>query len=146
MIEIKPQDIIIQTYPLHTQGGMHVARQDVGIKLYHKPSGIEISCERHRSQHKNKNECVIILQDLLTPFEECDIVYTNNGEGLIESINRVCVVAYEGYSKVQYLDHIGHTKEGYVYKTIKRKQAMIEDYQKDIDQLVKEIKELNNVK
>ena len=156
MIELRPEDLIISVYKQAGQGGMHTAKLETGVRVFHKPSGLDISCEKHRSQHRNRNECLTIIQDLLTPFEEGDIIYTNYSEGcttcgeaLLTSVRSVAVAESDEYNLGRpfavYLDHIGHTKEGYIYKTVKRKQAMVEDYQKDIDRLNAEIKELNHV-
>ena len=117
MTEIKPEDLIITTYVEPKQGGMHVYQPDSGVKVYHKPSEITVKCDDHRSQHKNKNECIVILKDLLTPFTEGDIVVTEYGLGevLYFDFDSCWFKLEDGVEHCVFTDQLFHTEEGYKY-------------------------------
>lgn len=117
MIEIKPQDLIITTYSEQRQGGWAIGN-DQGIKLYHKPSGIEVCSSSHRSQHRNKDECVTILKDLLTPFKEGDIIVSESGIGEItKCVEDACFFVVEDETgRFSSFTCVAHTEEGFRYK------------------------------
>jgi len=135
-MNIKPEDLIITTYvkPQTSQGGMWCQLHEAVVQVHHKPSNITVKFENHRSQHRNKNEAMVILEDLLTEFKIGDIVVT---EGGIEEI-------FDKYSdhwfilkNNEYILHteaFAHTEEGYKYKTTQR-------VTKELDELEKEYEE-----
>ena len=117
MIEIKPEDLIINTMSEVTKGGWFIGTL-TGIRLYHKPSGIEVCLDKHRSQHKNKNECIIILKDLLTPFKEGDIIVSESGIGEItKCVEDACFFVVEDETgRFSSFTCVAHTEEGFRYK------------------------------
>lgn len=118
MTQIKPEDLIIQTYSEQPLSSW-VAHTDKGIKLYHKPSGIEVAMDNHRSQHKNRNEAIVILRDLLTEFKEGDIVVTEYGIGevLYFDFDSCWFKLEDGEEHCVFTDQLFHTEEGYKYVT-----------------------------
>jgi hypothetical protein len=55
--ELKPEDLQSFSYPETVTGGMHVGMPK-GMKIIHKPTGVEVVCTHHRSQHKNRDACL----------------------------------------------------------------------------------------
>lgn len=85
-VEIKEEDLRVDTYRSGGAGGQHVNKTDSAVRLTHLPTGIVVAVQSERSQHKNRHKAMNILKAKIYEFQadkqrkEMERFYGEKGE------------------------------------------------------------------
>jgi peptide chain release factor 2 len=69
-VEIRDEDLRVDTYRSGGAGGQHINKTDSAIRLTHLPTGIVVAVQSERSQHKNRSKAMSMLRAKIYEYEQ----------------------------------------------------------------------------
>ncbi len=106
-VDIRPEDLKIDTYRSGGAGGQHVNKTDSAVRITHLPTGIVVTCQNERSQHANRTTAMRILKaklfDLKRKEEEDKIAALRGEQREIAWGSQIRSYIFEPYTLVK--DH-----------------------------------------
>ena len=104
-IDIKPEDLIVETKRASGAGGQHINKTDSAVRMVHKPTGLVATCQNGRSQHENREEALRILKSRLyqrmIEEQEAKMAEIKGEQKLIEWGSQIRSYVFHPYSLVK---------------------------------------------
>ncbi len=106
-IDIKPEDLIVETKRASGAGGQHINKTDSAVRMVHKPTGLVATCQNGRSQHENREEALRVLKSRLyqklIEEQEAKLAEIKGEQKAIEWGSQIRSYVFHPYSMVK--DH-----------------------------------------
>ena len=119
-VNLKKEDMKIDTYRASGAGGQHVNTTDSAVRITHIPTGIVVTCQNERSQNKNLASAMKVLRAKLFEIElknrEDEIKDLKGTESKIEWGSQIRSYVFQPYKLVK--DHRTNHEEGNVEKVM----------------------------
>ncbi len=106
-VDIRPEDLRIETCRSGGAGGQHVNRTESAVQIFHLPTGIMVRCEQERSQIKNRETGMRILRARLFEMKQREVQqnYSAHRRALIGSGGREEKIRTYNFPQNRFTDH-----------------------------------------
>jgi len=115
-VDIKPEDLKIETFRAGGAGGQHVNKTESAVRITHIPTGIVVSCQNERSQQSNRNTAMKILKarlfDLYQQQQQQELEKIRGDQKEIAWGSQIRSYVFQPYSLVK--DHRTNVEVGNV--------------------------------
>ena len=119
-VNIRPEDLKVDTYRASGAGGQHVNTTDSAVRITHIPTNTVVTCQKERSQLKNKETAMKILKSRLFEIElekrEKEMENIKGTESKIEWGSQIRSYVFQPYKMVK--DHRTKAEDGNVDKVM----------------------------
>ncbi len=119
-VQINPDDLKVDTYRSSGAGGQHVNKTDSAVRITHIPTGIVVTCQNERSQHKNRESAMKVLAAKLAEMQseqnEQRIAELRGDIRAIEWGNQMRSYVFQPYTMVK--DHRTNHETGDVLRVM----------------------------
>jgi len=131
-IEVRNEDLKIDTYRASGAGGQHVNKTESAIRITHLPTGLVVTCQDESSQHKNRAAALKVLRSRLLAAEEERITSerAKKRKTLVSTGDRSAKIRTYNFSQGRITDHR-------IHYTVYKLEALLDG---DISELIERLR------